>query len=554
MVRNDWKWWWFPAAVLGGVYLCVPAVCRGEEAQPSAQLRRDVGLVDQALRLRVARGDLTAAQADTELQRRAAEQAARASTAGPDPSIGPEHRREAAAYFAHVEQAIRSASSWPTDQPADKYETQAIGQLERARSDYREALREGKDPKDALRLAQQVLAWTNGEKDVPADRDVFAGEDTRVTAALQGAATGGGSPPSMPPAVVAREDAQAREDVQAREDAGDPGSRAPGAGTTLPKMEKVEQPAVVVQPPAPPAVVLQPPAGEERAPETDPLYMPKDEALKHKRKADESEDLETRINETREALKIEPRFSPWWSNLGEIFAEHGRWQEAEDAFKHAVELNPNDPEYRAWLALALLKGGRREEAVKEGMAARALAREQKNEMHASHPAYAELGLPAEAAPPPPAADAPAAPPLATGKEKKTYRKLQFAVLGVKRVKEHEGETAAAGNEFVVVSTVIDRSKFEEDFRGSECKMDRARLRDAADETYRSMESQVRVTVPLRNEDGTLAGSQELPYEWTFEVPEGTRVKTFQFEFADEHVGTGGQDPDENVTELRFNLE
>lgn len=287
------------------------------------------------------------------------------------------------------------------------------------------------------------------------------------------------------------------------------------------------------------------------APENDPAYVPKDEALQHKRKADESEDPETRLKETQEALKVEPRYAPWWGNLGDMLGEYGKWQESEAAFKHAVELNPQDPEYHAGLALALLRLGRQDEAVKEGQTARALAREQKNPYHGAHPVYAELKLPPEAAAP--IAEPTALPEPAAGKVEKSYRGLKFSVLGVKRVKEHEGTQAEAGKELVVVSTVIDRSAFKEDFRGNECRLDRARLRDAADETYRSTESQVRVTVPLRNEDGTLAGSQKLPYDWTFEVPEGTRVKTFQFEFADEHVGTGGQDPDENVTELSFDL-
>ncbi len=143
---------------------------------------------------------------------------------------------------------------------------------------------------------------------------------------------------------------------------------------------------------------------------------------------------------------------------------------------------------------------------------------------------------------------------AGGQEQKSYRGLKFSVTGVKRVKEHEGSTAEAGNEIVVVSTVIDRSGFKSDFRGNECRLGRAKLRDAADESYRSMEDQRRITESLRNEDGTLAGTQALPYDWGFEVPAGTRVKTFEFVFADERVDTGGEDPDENVTELSFSLE
>jgi hypothetical protein len=54
---------------------------------------------------------------------------------------------------------------------------------------------------------------------------------------------------------------------------------------------------------------------------------------------------------------------------------------------------------------------------------------------------------------------------------------------------------------VVVSTVIDHSDFKSDFRGNECRMDRAVLIDASDE----------------------------------------------------RINTGGQDPDENVTDFSFDL-
>jgi len=147
----------------------------------------------------------------------------------------------------------------------------------------------------------------------------------------------------------------------------------------------------------------------------------------------------------------------------------------------------------------------------------------------------------------------AAQPAPAGGKQQSYRALKFSVVGVKRAKEFEGTKAEPGNELVIVSTIIDRSKFEADSRGNECKFDRATLRDADGNSYKSMESQRRVTVSLRNEDGTLAGTQALDYDWSFEVPEGTRLKTFAFEFADEHIGTGGQDPDENVTELTFDL-
>jgi len=402
----------------------------------SPEVRKQLRLIDQALRLRVGRDDLPATQADAELQRRAAELASRESAGGRDPALLAEHRREAAAFFAHIKQAIRSASRWPSDQPPEKYETQAIGQLERARGDYREALREGKDPRDALRLAQQVLAWTRGEKEVPGDRDLFAGEEARVTAALQAGpaapppTTGPpttGPPPPVPPAVGAGADPgppttgpppAVPPAVGAGADPGPPttgppppvppavGARAdPGPPTTGPPPRppvKGREPSVVAVPPTSPPTSPPPtpPAaaagGAATAPENSPTYVPNDEAIEFRRKADDAlgeGDLETALREHEEALKIEPRYAPWWSVLGDTLGEHGRWQEAEAAFRRAVELNPDEPEYRVGLALALLRLGRREEAIKHAQAARAMAREQENELHETHPVYQELDVP-----------------------------------------------------------------------------------------------------------------------------------------------------------------
>jgi tetratricopeptide (TPR) repeat protein len=322
---------------------------------------------------------------------------------------------------------------------------------------------------------------------------------------------------------------------------------------TLVVLAVVSSPTLVRGQGASDGVVPPPePGSGATIPENSPTYIPKDDALAHKRKADEAADSETKLKEYEAALALEPRFAPWWGNFGDFLGELGRWPEAESAFKRAVELDPAEPEYRAGLALAALRQGRRDEAIQHGKAAQAIARAQHNELHGTHPVYAELNLPKNPEPSVPTITAPPARRAAT--QQKSYRGLEFSVVGVKKLKEHEGSTAAPGNDLVIVSTVIDRGDFKSDFRGDECKLERATLVDDAREAYRSTEQQRRVTAQLRAEDGRPVGDREVSYDWTFQVPEGKRLKTFKFEFDDERIETGGADPDENVTDLAFDLE
>jgi hypothetical protein len=143
--------------------------------------------------------------------------------------------------------------------------------------------------------------------------------------------------------------------------------------------------------------------------------------------------------------------------------------------------------------------------------------------------------------------------FASDQKEQSYRGLKFSVAGVERMKAYDGNKAADGKEIVVVKTVIDRSNFNDDFRGNDCKLDRARIFDANDDSYQSNEQQRRVQRQLKDEYGRTYGDAKMPFVWSFEVPAGLKLKTFMFQFSDEHVNTGGQDPDENVTSLSFDI-
>jgi tetratricopeptide (TPR) repeat protein len=59
---------------------------------------------------------------------------------------------------------------------------------------------------------------------------------------------------------------------------------------------------------------------------------------------------------------LEPDVFEGYFNLGNIYHDLGRYREAEDYYLHALAVNPRYPEAHLYLAVALEKDGRSEEA------------------------------------------------------------------------------------------------------------------------------------------------------------------------------------------------
>lgn len=74
------------------------------------------------------------------------------------------------------------------------------------------------------------------------------------------------------------------------------------------------------------------------------------------------------------ALAIDPNLSEAYSALGWILHRHDwKWDEAEQAFAHAIELNPNNAEAHHWRGLNFRAVGKTEEFVASMEKARSLA-------------------------------------------------------------------------------------------------------------------------------------------------------------------------------------
>jgi len=107
-------------------------------------------------------------------------------------------------------------------------------------------------------------------------------------------------------------------------------------------------------------------------------------------------DIRTALEELQYARHVEPNLPSLHTLLGNAFLRLGRWDEAEDAFRQAVQQNPNDARARDGMATICLKHGEHEDAA--DWALRAL--EQDMQLFQAHYhlglALAQLNRPAEA--------------------------------------------------------------------------------------------------------------------------------------------------------------
>ena len=71
----------------------------------------------------------------------------------------------------------------------------------------------------------------------------------------------------------------------------------------------------------------------------------------------------TALTYSQKAVNLDPTSSEAYSSLGHSLMWNRRWNEAEKAFRRAIELDPNNPYASGYLALLLVQKGRTEEGV-----------------------------------------------------------------------------------------------------------------------------------------------------------------------------------------------
>ncbi len=74
-------------------------------------------------------------------------------------------------------------------------------------------------------------------------------------------------------------------------------------------------------------------------------------------------DLDKAIDRYQKGLSLDGRYGAAYYNYGRLLITRGRYKEAADALKHAVQINPADTEARTGLVEAFLRGQQRQEAA-----------------------------------------------------------------------------------------------------------------------------------------------------------------------------------------------
>jgi TolB-like protein/Flp pilus assembly protein TadD len=72
----------------------------------------------------------------------------------------------------------------------------------------------------------------------------------------------------------------------------------------------------------------------------------------------------TALAYSQKAVSLDPTSSDAYSSLGHSLMQNHRWNEAEKAFRHAIDLDPNNPYASGYLSITLLQKGRTEESVR----------------------------------------------------------------------------------------------------------------------------------------------------------------------------------------------
>lgn len=166
--------------------------------------------------------------------------------------------------------------------------------------------------------------------------------------------------------------------------AGNPGGGTPGAGNAGGANPGGGNPG------AGGAVVLPPTGGGGAS----PTAAQRQEANGHIDTADvaiEDGDLDKALAEYAAALRLNPEIDNVWGQVGAIYLEKQQWREAESAYREAARLVPY-PEYKYNLAMALLRQGRRDDAIASAREGLRLAQESGDDSMMDDPVLQELGI------------------------------------------------------------------------------------------------------------------------------------------------------------------
>ena len=191
------------AAALLGSSLTWAQITPGRDAPSPERMAALVSLLelqDMIYAARVARGRMTAPQADAALKARAATWL----SAGPSATqaeLVQTLRGEAKLLLDHATERVGAAAGWPSDRSADTYKAMANDRLERLGRTLRDAPETQTAIAEVLVSTVEVIGWTEGRAALSPANDPFAASHDRAVLAVSPTSTRAPDvkPPPPPP-------------------------------------------------------------------------------------------------------------------------------------------------------------------------------------------------------------------------------------------------------------------------------------------------------------------------------------------------------------------
>jgi hypothetical protein len=156
-------------------------------AQELARIHAYLVYYDQANRMAVLAGTMTAADADNRLRQAGNALFYRDYADSEFQQLVTTHRAAAEQLLQGIMQRVTASQTWPNGGSAQQWVPYAQAQLKQIGQDYAQRFTSGQDTLPALDAAMTVLAWSEGYQSLPQNFSPFAGQEQRIVASIPNA-------------------------------------------------------------------------------------------------------------------------------------------------------------------------------------------------------------------------------------------------------------------------------------------------------------------------------------------------------------------------------
>jgi hypothetical protein len=156
-------------------------------AQQLARIHAYLVYYDQANRMAVLAGTMTAADADSRLRQAGNALFYRDYADSEFQQLVTTHRAAAERLLQGIMQRVTASQTWPNGGAPEQWVPYAQAELRRIGQDYAQRFTSGQDTLPDLDAAMTVLAWTEGYQSLPQNFSPFAGQEQRIVASIPNA-------------------------------------------------------------------------------------------------------------------------------------------------------------------------------------------------------------------------------------------------------------------------------------------------------------------------------------------------------------------------------